>query len=1083
MWLHINKHLLAVIMSSAMVVLPPVACAVELPFFKKDKDKDKTSQTQNAAKAGAVPPEQSPFAATNSNRTSNANSVPKATSEQLALFKRSYEQGKMFEQRGELTNAETAYLHSINAIQNTTNVNEKSQAQYRLAVIKARTKQYKESETLFRDAAPHIGENSVFFCDFAQMYYEQGRLIEAELVLKRALEFAYGDRRTQELLAISILLQRDRETEGMRYLKQALGEERALLELAKIYRSRGDIQRAKFAEEKAAEMNPQNASANVQANAVQPPVQTTQSGSSFGLPVAANNQLSTPAATKPQNEYAALPQNANTVAVPPTVTNVFTNAAPAPTPQPVPHATNPLARNAFESTDVPNTASSVQTPVEKIPSSPFDAAIPANSNEKDNGRLPQATVPPPTVRTTVNPVVQPIPTPNAFEMTANNSSTQVRDLNAPPVTWQPQKPAYQPVTQPATVSHSAVQSVQPPSTNTPPNVRTVISKENPVQFPSYKPVQDPSLAVEFVPAPPNSPSNITFQQQQPAPSNVTNNPPQVNPMADNIVYNQIPNRSQSQNGSQNRSQNRDNDLRQQNNKQYNNPAPSPESIVLNKPPVVPRADSPVVLRQPQTRPNAAQPALSFAPLPPVFDENVDQNAVAQDSQTPDTAIAANTTASIDNNATQSDDIADRLRDFAYLNQSRKTEQRQPTSFDRLPTNPLLANKQQASKPQPEPSIVDVPPAEALAVNQSTPHADESHVARPIPHADAPNQERIISSIPVNPYSPAPVTTVPYTYHEREYASMPPAPPVLSMPTNETTREPRQQAPQIASRTPPAVNQNPPLLVIPELLPSEQAAPNTIATVTPNVTPNQTTVEDTQIQNTLPTPSNREIPIAAPVSKPDPRAVVVNPPAPARQQPVPFDEPVTDTAVVNPVTKPPVAYPVPPKQPQEIASIPSQNRDKNENRSQQLTQAQRQQQLQKRIAARQAEANPADTVGIPQESPDTAEQLASTVRSGQQQKPKESLPAKQVITTRDLDETQYAQRQQASRLAPPPVVALAPGIPTDNHSNQSSDFDWGSDDVGFTSTKQVTKQKSVQPKRQPMSLGPQDDGFARTKQYQ
>ncbi|MDR0869305.1 MAG: tetratricopeptide repeat protein [Planctomycetaceae bacterium] len=122
---------------------------------------------------------------------------------------------------------------------------------HRQAVQKAREKQYQESENLFRQAVAADSKNSVLLCDFAKMYADQNRLSEAETILKNAVLIEPNNRRVLFNLGRTAAMQNDRQMEGLRYLKLALGEADAYRELAKICRTQGNTEQAEFAEQQA----------------------------------------------------------------------------------------------------------------------------------------------------------------------------------------------------------------------------------------------------------------------------------------------------------------------------------------------------------------------------------------------------------------------------------------------------------------------------------------------------------------------------------------------------------------------------------------------------------------------------------------------------------------------------------------------------------------------------------------------------------------------------------------------------------------------------------------------------------------
>ncbi|MDR1962590.1 MAG: hypothetical protein LBQ50_02290, partial [Planctomycetaceae bacterium] len=132
---------------------------------------------------------------------------------------------------------------------------------HRLAILKAKEQKITESETYFREALQHDRENTALLCDFAKLYSDQKKYADAETILKNALLIAPDHRRILFNLGFVIVLQPNRQTEGLRYLKLAIGEVAAYQELAKIYRQQGNNGQAEFAEQRAAILEKSRASA------------------------------------------------------------------------------------------------------------------------------------------------------------------------------------------------------------------------------------------------------------------------------------------------------------------------------------------------------------------------------------------------------------------------------------------------------------------------------------------------------------------------------------------------------------------------------------------------------------------------------------------------------------------------------------------------------------------------------------------------------------------------------------------------------------------------------------------------------
>ena len=163
------------------------------------------------------------------------------------------------EQRNDPINAELRYQECRELAQKYRLPKMEAAALHRLAVIKARNKRFSESANLFRRAIELDPQNALILCDFAQLYADRKDFKEAEIIFKNALSIDPNNPKVLYGLGVVIATQRgerhveggERHVEGLRYLKLAVGEAEAYKELARIYRSQGDIRRAEFAEQRA----------------------------------------------------------------------------------------------------------------------------------------------------------------------------------------------------------------------------------------------------------------------------------------------------------------------------------------------------------------------------------------------------------------------------------------------------------------------------------------------------------------------------------------------------------------------------------------------------------------------------------------------------------------------------------------------------------------------------------------------------------------------------------------------------------------------------------------------------------------
>lgn len=181
------------------------------------------------------------------------NSEKKNRAEQL------FERGREAERKQDWVTASAAYRQCFDEYNDKTPPEIRGAALHRLAVSKARLRQYDESERLFREALPLVGENAEFACDFGQMFYDQGHYVDCEEVLTSARKFANDDPRLNYRLGYAIAMQKDRQIEGARYLKRSLGEAEGFEELAKIFDGMNEEAKADLARQKAKDVRTRQA--------------------------------------------------------------------------------------------------------------------------------------------------------------------------------------------------------------------------------------------------------------------------------------------------------------------------------------------------------------------------------------------------------------------------------------------------------------------------------------------------------------------------------------------------------------------------------------------------------------------------------------------------------------------------------------------------------------------------------------------------------------------------------------------------------------------------------------------------------
>ncbi|MDR0609198.1 MAG: hypothetical protein LBG58_03735 [Planctomycetaceae bacterium] len=162
-----------------------------------------------------------------------------------------FSQGIQAERQEKNTDAKTIYEQCLRLAKENNIVRLESPVLHRLAILKAKEQKWTESELYFREAIKRDKENTALLCDFAKLYADQKNYADAETILKNALLITPDHRRTLFNLGHIIALQNDRQTEGLRYLKLAIGDAAAYQELAKIYRQQGNNAQAEFAEQRA----------------------------------------------------------------------------------------------------------------------------------------------------------------------------------------------------------------------------------------------------------------------------------------------------------------------------------------------------------------------------------------------------------------------------------------------------------------------------------------------------------------------------------------------------------------------------------------------------------------------------------------------------------------------------------------------------------------------------------------------------------------------------------------------------------------------------------------------------------------
>jgi len=307
-------------------------------------------------------------------------------------------------------------------------------ALHRLAVIRARNKRFTESANLFRRAIELDPRNALVLSDFAQLHIDRKDFGEAEIILKNALNIDPNNPKVLFNLGVVIATQRgERQTEGLRYLKLAVGEADAYRELARIYRSKGDISRAEFADQKAKIAESQRSDRQPNTSRILATAPSDNDSVSVRPPQRATHQPQTPPEVVDrvrqeliEKEVRNIAEAQRNAAAPPVTQLPF---IPAPV-NPATHTeTTASPREAFPAILQGQSAQIVAAPITAI--------------------MPQSQSPSTQVAATVAPSGPPA---DPFAMAVRPqepSSTSVRRLEPPPVTIVPVQPAVRTIPSPS----------------------------------------------------------------------------------------------------------------------------------------------------------------------------------------------------------------------------------------------------------------------------------------------------------------------------------------------------------------------------------------------------------------------------------------------------------------------------------------------------------------------------------------------------------------------------------------------------------------------------------------------------------
>lgn len=165
-----------------------------------------------------------------------------ATASKNAAQKDLYRQGMRQESQGEFNAAIRSYNAFIRANKKQIDNGTLAAPYHRLALIAWRQQRHDNADVYFRYGLRYAlgGNIPVIAGDYSIFLSEQGKLEQAETILRGTLLHFPKDRRLQVSLGHSLVRQ-DKPVEALRYFKEALGEERAYQEVAMLYQQRGEF--------------------------------------------------------------------------------------------------------------------------------------------------------------------------------------------------------------------------------------------------------------------------------------------------------------------------------------------------------------------------------------------------------------------------------------------------------------------------------------------------------------------------------------------------------------------------------------------------------------------------------------------------------------------------------------------------------------------------------------------------------------------------------------------------------------------------------------------------------------------------
>ena len=190
------------------------------------------------------------------------------------------EAGKAY-QSGNFTLAEQRYKEYIGKNQRFSDKTSLAVANSQLGRIAFEKSDFKASNRYFEEAIKLDPDNLESSGLYGESLYTQKEYHRAESLFRQALQVAPNDRRFQIMLGLTLAQQKQYQA-GLRYLKQALGEQGAYEEMAHIYNSHFEFDKATLAMSKARESyNKQQQLAALSSGGLSIPIHAGQQGTAL----------------------------------------------------------------------------------------------------------------------------------------------------------------------------------------------------------------------------------------------------------------------------------------------------------------------------------------------------------------------------------------------------------------------------------------------------------------------------------------------------------------------------------------------------------------------------------------------------------------------------------------------------------------------------------------------------------------------------------------------------------------------------------------------------------------------------------